>query len=153
MLATDKDGEHCHGILQALCRGAVRGYTSGACPNTQAFIIASQLSGIPQCLSEMFPGARIVDWQPIPTHLKGHARSALDYITARVAYDPTCLVSFKEVSGHLKIDPKNLKKVRSHKGFVAALKAEGIEELVNYELGASQGFKHIFRHYFPDDDD
>lgn len=141
-------GEHCHGVLQALCRGAVRGYRGGACPATQAYIVASTLSGIPQALSEMFPGASIAEWQPVPKPLKGHANRAFDYITSRVGDQPNVLVTFKEVSAHLGIDPKNLKKIRNQKSFIAALEEVGIEELLDHETGSSEGFKHLFNHYF-----
>jgi hypothetical protein len=43
-------GEHCHMILQALCRGAVRKCVGNACPPARPYIIASRRSGIEEQL-------------------------------------------------------------------------------------------------------
>lgn len=71
-------GEHSHLILQALCRGAVRRCVDGGCPPTHTYIIASRGSGIPQSLADIFPGARVVPWRPVPKALKGKVAEAVE---------------------------------------------------------------------------
>lgn len=94
-------GEHCHLILQALCRGAVRRCVDGGCPPTHTYIIASRESGIQEALTGIFPGARVVPWRPIPKALKGKVAEALDYITTRLAANSADHVTFREVMDHL----------------------------------------------------
>ncbi|RXH35557.1 hypothetical protein [Bradyrhizobium zhanjiangense] len=143
-------GELHHGVIQALCRAAVRGFTYGNCPRTQAYIIANRWTGLPQSLLNVFPGAHVADWQPVPKALKGQPEQAFDFITARVDEDPAGLVKFREVSDHLGIDPKNFKKIRRRADFVEALRRLTIEELED-EYGTPRGFKNMFHHYFGDD--
>jgi hypothetical protein len=47
-------GELHHGIIQALCRAAVRGFAHGNCPRTQAYVIANRWTGLPQSLLDVF---------------------------------------------------------------------------------------------------
>lgn len=142
-------GEHCHGVLQALCRGAVRGYRDGACPNTDAFIIASQGSGIPRSLSEMFPGAVVADWQPVPKQLRGQPERAFDYITGRIEDDPTSIVRFGDVADHLRIERKSLRLIRRRADLTSALDGQGIKEWED-EYGTPRGFWHQYRYLFSD---
>ncbi|WP_334380402.1 hypothetical protein [Bradyrhizobium sp. AZCC 1577] len=143
-------GELHHGIIQALCRAAVRGFVNGNCPRTQAYVIANRWTGLPQSLLDVFPGAQIADWQPVPKALKGQPEQAFDFIAARVDEDPVRLVKFREVSNHLGIDPKNFKKIRRRADFVEALRRLTIEELED-EYGTPRGFKNMYHHYFGDD--
>jgi len=147
-----KHGEHAHGILQALCRAAVRGYAAGGCPSTRAYVIASRIAGIPQRLEELFPGARVVDWKPLPTLLRGNQRRAYDYILSRLVRNPREVVRFPDIARHLGIDPKNLKKTRNHLGFKEAIAAQGIEETQDGggpdAVPSAAGFWHPFNYYF-----
>ncbi|MBB4391669.1 hypothetical protein [Bradyrhizobium sp. ERR14] len=145
-------GEHAHGILQALCRGAVRRLQNGCCPASRAFIIAHKGSGIPALLSEVFPGASIGDWLPIPKPLKGHAERAFDYIVSRVEADASEVIPPADVYRHLGVTKDNFKSVRGHKGFRAALEAYGIRETTDAD-SQPPGFWHPYRYYFGDEDD
>lgn len=145
-------GEHAHGILQALCRGAMRHLQNGSCATSRAFIIAHKGSGIPALLPHVFPGASIVGWLPIPKPLKGHAENTFDYLVARVEADPSGVVPFSDVYRHIGVTKDNFKRVRSHKGFRQALAACGIAETQEGD-GQPPGYWHPFRYYFGDDDD
>ena len=73
-------GEHAHLILQALCRGSVRKSDDDKCQPARAWVIASVRSGIPSALPGIFPGCRVLRWSPIPTTLKGHAKTTQEYV-------------------------------------------------------------------------
>ncbi|PDT87750.1 hypothetical protein CO669_23010 [Bradyrhizobium sp. Y36] len=145
-------GEHAHGILQALCRGAVRRLQNGCCPASRAFIIAHKGSGIPALLAKVFPGASIGDWLPIPKPLKGHAETAFDYIISRVEADASEVIPPADVYRHLGVTKDNFKSVRGQKNFRAALEAYGVRETTDVD-GQPPGFWHPFRYYFGDEDD
>lgn len=145
-------GEHAHGILQALCRGSMRHMQNGSCPSSRAFIIAHKGSGIPALLPELFPGASIVEWLPIPKPLKGHLEAAFDYIVQRIEADPSEIIPPSDVYQHLNVTKANFKRVRSHKGLRQALAAYGISETQEHD-DQPPGFWHPFRYYFGDEDD
>ena len=132
--ADDRDavlmGENCHLILQALCRGAVRRCVDGGCPQTRTYIIASQKSGIADALPHIFPGVRMVRWQPVERTLSGNVGKALEYIKGRLATDPVGLVPFSDVKAHISCrDQSNFNRiVRQHDDFVQACADEGIIE-------------------------
>jgi hypothetical protein len=67
-------GEHRHLILQALCRGSVRRCHGAECAPCNAYIIAATRSGIPEALREIFPGCRVVRWQPVQKALRGKVK-------------------------------------------------------------------------------
>ena len=75
-------GEHHHRILQALCRGRVRKCDGAACPpDTHTYIIAHALSGIPQTIGHILPGAAVTEWRPrISVVLKGKMAAAFEVI-------------------------------------------------------------------------
>ena len=56
------EGEHANLVLQALCRGRVRKLDGDQCLPMQAFVIASQRSGIPDLIPSIFPGCVVADW-------------------------------------------------------------------------------------------
>jgi hypothetical protein len=145
-------GELQHGVIQALCRGAVRGFVHGKCPRTDVYLVANRWSGLPQSLGVVFPGADVVDWHPVAGKLKGQTEQAFDYIADRIEEDSAGLVTFKEVADHLGIDVKNLKKIRRQPGFIAELHRLSIGELTDNDGNAS-GFKNMFRYYFGFDHD
>jgi hypothetical protein len=145
-------GENAHGILQALCRGAVRHLRDGSCPATRAFIIARKATGIPQQLLDLFPGASIDEWQPVPKQLKGQQEAAFDFIVDRIDAAPSDIVRITDVAKHLGVDPKNLKYTRKHAAFAAALEMVGIRE-TREEDDKPPGYWHPFRYYFGDDDE
>src|SRR5260221_9833940 len=98
-------GEHSHAILQALCRGAVRRCDGEHCQPCHAYIIGSVRSGIPTALPTIFPGCKLVRWQPIDRNLKGHVAGTVEIIerwsTKAKAGD---IIPFKEVSKALGMD-------------------------------------------------
>jgi hypothetical protein len=139
-----KQGEHHHRILQALCRSAVRGCIEGRCPPTQAYIIASKRTGASTNLEQVFPGATIVEWQPVPKGLSGRReQAASDYIIKRLTDTPDAHVKFSEVRQHADIkDVKYFRLMRRRPAFVAELERHGIAE-------RERGFKKSVHIYFP----
>jgi len=73
-------GEHRHLVLQALCRGSVRRRQGAECAPCNAYIIATTRSGIPAALREIFPGCRVVRWQPVQKALSGKVKEAADFV-------------------------------------------------------------------------
>ncbi|WP_368413258.1 hypothetical protein [Dongia sp.] len=136
---TDRDyvelGEHCHDILQALCRGRARGCVDGVCPPCRAFIIAHPRSGIPNALEMIFPGAKIQQWK-LPRHLaettgsslKGKAKIAFDFVVTRLKEEQQTIVSFPEAARSVNYDKADFRKIRKHRAFIEALEDEGIRE-------------------------
>lgn len=143
-------GEHAHGILQALCRGSARHLRDGCCPASRAFIIAHQGSGIPAMLPDLFPGATVEEWLPVPKPLTGHAENAFQYLLARVDADASEIIPFGDVYRHLQMSKENFRKLRGHKHFRATLEAHGISETEGFN-DLSPGFWHSFRYYFGDE--
>jgi len=123
-------GEHAHAILQALCRGAVRRCDGEHCHPCDAYIIASVRSGIPDALPTVFPGCNVVRWQPVERTLRGHVRSAVEFIerwaqTAGVGD----VLPFKVVAKELSIPSHSFKHdVRSHPDFIGAVSELGVIE-------------------------
>jgi hypothetical protein len=133
VLAAVKTGEHAHGILQALCRAAVRGVgNDGRCKPCRAHIIASSQSGIPQLLPGLFPGCDLRKWQPHPEKLKGNVKRAIDEID-EVFIDDLCdVLTYKELCDRLNMDPANFRRtVRGGDSFWQALRERGLEQVVD----------------------
>lgn len=76
-------GESADLILQALCRGSARKSVNDGCGECEAWIIASDRSGIPGLLEDgyIFPGSRVVEWVPEEKELTGLVGEAFDFIT------------------------------------------------------------------------
>ncbi len=123
-------GEHKHLLLQAICRGAVRRSDGAGCHPMDAYVIAHVSSGIGASVPEVFPGAEITKWQPVPVELGEKARKAFDYIVAAADFlEDGGVVKFKEVvkAANLSRDYFN-KELRRNEDFVQALAEEGIVE-------------------------
>jgi hypothetical protein len=124
------DGENSHGILQALCRSAVREMQENGCPTVDAYLIASDRTGIPDLLPKIFPGARVVPWEPVPRELTGKVAHAVAFVRDRFQANPDVVLRFTEVQKAVRIkDPSNFRKtIRQHEDFRAALDSMGLEE-------------------------
>jgi hypothetical protein len=75
-------GEHRHMVLQALCRGRVRRSDGPRCLTMNAYIIASNHSGIPNDLQEVFPRCTIREWNAGKRELTGNPAKAMKFIEA-----------------------------------------------------------------------
>lgn len=125
------DGENRHLILQAACRGAVRLSDGDQCRPANVYIIASRSkNNIERDLPEVFPGARIVRWQPVKKALRGKVAEAFEYVRTRIEQAPDAKVPYKEAMAAIGwSDAKNFKRrIREHEDFIEALEAEGIED-------------------------
>ena len=124
------EGENCHLILQALCRGAVRRCEGGGCPETRTYIIASSRSNIANALPLILPGANIERWQPIERELTGKVKCAFDFLVSRLASAADSIVTFGEVQVHIACpDRSNFNRtIRNHDEFQQALADAGIME-------------------------
>ena len=123
-------GEHPHAILQALCRGAVRRCDGEHCQPCHAYIIGSVRSGIPTALPTIFPGCKLVRWQPIERNLKGHVGAAVEMITTWAASAKVGdTLPFKDISKALGIARQAFKSdVRLHPEFIGAVAELGVVE-------------------------
>lgn len=122
-------GEHCHLILQALCRGSVRRCVGNVCAPCDAYIIASVRSGIPSMIKNIFPGCRVMPWRPVARAVGGKVAEALRFITEQLASDPGRLLRFVDVAKAIGMDRSNFRRsVRQHSDFIEALAAEGVVE-------------------------
>lgn len=73
-------GESRHNLLQGACRGSVRRSVGDSCPPSELLLIASEASGIPASLSDVFPGCRVLSWRPLVRPLEGKLKLAADYL-------------------------------------------------------------------------
>ncbi|MCW5772350.1 MAG: hypothetical protein KIT16_11985, partial [Rhodospirillaceae bacterium] len=142
-------GEHRHLILQALCRGRVRKCEGAACPPVNAYIIASERSGIREELPTIFPGATVRPWRPLPVELRGHVKAAAAFVLAKlgaVGSNPSG-VPFKAVMGHLGMSGSGnfANDVRKHESFRLAMADHGI---VEWPEGRARCFRHAYDAYF-----
>jgi hypothetical protein len=87
-------GEHRHLVLQALCRGSVRRCQGTECAPCDAYIIAATRSGIPAALPDIFPGCRVVRWQPVQKALSGKVKEAAEFLIDWFKKNPEGLLSF-----------------------------------------------------------
>jgi hypothetical protein len=123
-------GEHAHAILQALCRGAVRRCDGEHCHPCNAYIIGSVRSGIPEALPNIFPGCKVVRWQPIERTLRGHVKTAVETIEAWLSKAKVGdVLPFKTVIKTIGMAKQDFKKsVRRHHEFVEAIAELGVVE-------------------------
>lgn len=134
------DGENSHGVLQALCRSAVRQMQEEGCPAVDAYLIASARTGIPGLLPEIFPGAWIVPWEPLPRELRGKVAEAVDFVRSWFLNNPEGVLALKDLQRVLGInDSSNFRStIRHHQDFQASLESMGLEE-----WGPGQYRKHL----------
>lgn len=116
-------GEHCDLVLQALCRGQARGNDGTCCKPCNAYIIASKGSGIRASLPKIFPGCRVVDWQPQHKPPRGKVAEAIAYLEKRLSHCPEATITFAELMRKLEIpDKSNFNRtIRKHPDFNLAL--------------------------------
>jgi hypothetical protein len=120
-------GEHRHLVLQALCRGSVRRCQGAECAPCDAYIIAATRSGIPAALPDIFPGCRVVRWQPVQKALSGKVKEATEFVIDWFEKNPEGLLSFNIVHKAIGMDIQNFRKnVRRHPDFKEALANHGI---------------------------
>ena len=74
-------GEHKNLILQAACRGSVKECVGDQCAAMDLYLIASNKTGIPYVLKEIFPGAELEPWLPNAKPLNGKVGEAVQYIS------------------------------------------------------------------------
>jgi hypothetical protein len=123
-------GEHRHLILQALCRGSVRRCQGDMCAPCNAYIIAAPRSGIPEALPAIFPGCRVVKWQPVKKELRGKVKEAVEFVVDWFKKNADGLLRFNVVQKALGISAAGTFKndVRRHPDFIEALDNHGITE-------------------------
>lgn len=126
-----QQGEHCDLVLQALCRGHARGNDGTRCRPSNAYIIASKGSGIRTSLPKVFPGCRVVDWQPQHKPPRGKVAEAIAYLEKRLSHCPEDTISFTELMRKLEIpDKSNFNRtIRKHPDFKRAMERLGLVEV------------------------
>jgi hypothetical protein len=91
-------GESKHHLMQGACRGSMRLSEGGDCSPCELFIIASERSGIPRSLREVFPECRVKRWRPVVRPLKGIVKAAVDALEDRAEFMGVgCFLPFREI--------------------------------------------------------
>jgi hypothetical protein len=122
-------GEHKHLLLQAICRGAVRRSDGAGCHPMDAYVVAHVSSGIRGSLAEVFPGATVEKWQPVPVELGEKAQSAYDFIVASLDFAKDGeVVNFTDVVKATEVSKQYFKELRKNEDFIQALAEQGIVE-------------------------
>jgi hypothetical protein len=100
------------------------------CAPCNAYIIAATRSGIPEALPEIFPGCRVVRWQPVQKALSGKVKEAAEYVIDWFEKNPDGLLRFKVVQRAIGInDAATFRNdVRRHPDFREALANHDIAE-------------------------
>ena len=118
-------GEHKNLILQAACRGSVRKCVGDQGGAMDLYLIASNKTGIPYILNEIFPGAKLEEWEPVERPLRGKVGEAVAYIKEyfnnwKNGFKP---LSFTEVTEAIGISHRQNfnQDIRKHQDFKAAL--------------------------------
>ena len=123
-------GEHADQILQALCRGTARNSSDEGCGICDAFIIASQKSGIPEMLEKgtIFPKAKVIEWVPFEKELTGKVKQAIEAIEVHFSDRSVKTLSAIALRGLIGIASRtNFKKdILDRKDFLEALFKLGI---------------------------
>jgi hypothetical protein len=130
--AMEKDvtiGEHRHLVLQALCRGSVRKCQGDGCAPCDAYIIAATRSGIREALPKIFPGCRVVRWQPVQKALSGKVKEAAEFVIDWFNKNPEGLLPFNVAYRAIGMKPGDFRQdVRRHPDFKEALANHDIAE-------------------------
>jgi hypothetical protein len=117
-------GEHKNLILQAACRGSVRKCVGDQGGAMDLYLIASNKTGIPYILNEIFPGAKLKKWLPTERPLRGKVGEAVAYIKEYFNNwkNRFKLLSFTEVKEAIGRRRQNFNQdIRKHPDFQAAL--------------------------------
>src|ERR1700730_14334127 len=100
------------------------------CAPSDAYIIAATRSGIPQTLPKIFPGCRVVRWQPVQKALSGKVKEAAEFVIDWFGKNPEGLLRFNAVQKAIGMESaSNFKSdVRRPPDFIEALDNHGITE-------------------------
>ncbi len=132
-VAAVKRGEHAHDILQAVCRGSVCKSDGDKCQPQRTFIIASKHSWVAEDLPRVFPGCRVVPWQPMRPALKGNLKRAVDHVK-RVFDAGAVEITVREVREALRIGDRNFRRdVTTKPDWRAALDRLGVGQERGYK--------------------
>jgi hypothetical protein len=125
-------------ILQAVCRWRVRKCDGSRCPPSSVYIIASRGSRIADDLPNIFPGCRVVVWEPVEARLTGKVGGAVVFILERTK--DANFVSDAEVMEQLGMkDRANLRRcIKKHEDFIRALDECGVSPC---QRGRRAGFQ------------
>ena len=131
-VAATMRGEHAHLVLQALCRGRVRKSDGDKCWPMNAYVIASPRSGIPQDLTTIFPGCRVVAWRPNRRALRGNLKRAVEYV-GKAFGEGAEKVTYGDVREALKMTPNKFREtVTNLPGWTDALADLGLTVRLGY---------------------
>lgn len=124
IMATQK-GEHKHFILQALCRGRVRQLDGEYCKPMDAYVIASERSGVIEQLTEVFPGCKMKTWREQPKAMPKQLSRAVTYLKSKTA-EGIRWITYADLAVGAKVSRQNLSRdVLSHLEWKNAVKDMG----------------------------
>lgn len=119
--ATQK-GEHAHFILQALCRGRVRQLDGEYCKPMDAYVIASERSGIVEQLPDIFPGCQMKMWREEPRPMPKQVGKAVAHLKVKTL-DGSQRINYDDLVSVAGVSRRNLARdVLNHHEWKAALK-------------------------------
>jgi hypothetical protein len=100
------------------------------CTPCNVYIIAATRSGIPETLPRIFPGCRVVSWQPVQKALRGKVKEAAEFVIDWFEKNPEDLLRFNVVQRVIGIESaSNFRQdIRRHNDFKEALAAHDIAE-------------------------
>jgi hypothetical protein len=122
------EGEHANLILQALCRGRVRKLDGDQCQPMNAYIIASQRSGIPLLMQYIFPGCFVAEWDAEEKKPSNKQKAALGAI--KRALGSASWVSYRSVSDGLSVLMPNFRRDVLRKDWPKHLANAGLAEVL-----------------------
>jgi hypothetical protein len=143
-----KEGEQCHGLLQAVCRTRIRKGITGEKVNAYVIARASQSRHL---IERTFPGATIDDWEPVEKPLTGKVGTAVKFIIAHLDQFPGAVLPFKDIMVVVEMPDRNnfRRNIRNHEDLKRTLEQRGIRE----SDSGKKGFAKIFAPYPVEEDD
>jgi hypothetical protein len=137
-------GEHKNLILQAACRGSVRRCIGDQGDEMDLYLIASNKTGIPYVLTDIFPGAKLERWIPKDKPLCGKVGLAVEYIRQHFKNPShwTKPLPFSQVQKAIGMKHRQNfnQDIRKHPDFCSALVKMQISE---FSLNKSQHLTHF----------
>lgn len=138
-------GEHRNLVLQAVCRGRIRKCDGASCPPTNVYVVASRASHIGDDLPTIFPGCRVVRWEPVKRKLTGKVGMAVAFLMER-ARDGS-FVPDADVMKHVGATDKSYynRRIKKHDDLRDGLAEHGIAPCQD---GRTTGFRRLASTHF-----
>jgi hypothetical protein len=125
-------GRHWRDLHSVTLHDAAKGFRchGAECAPCDAYIIAATRSGIPETLPRIFPGCRVVSWQPVQKAFRGKVKEAAEFAIDWFEKNPEGLLRFNVVQRAIGMESaSNFREdIRRHPDFKEALATHDIAE-------------------------